>query len=582
MSYGEDSKRKKRLAIIGVSSFLLVAMVVAVTVSIGFNNDGESEDDINGKNHKSKEVSASMKAIKTLCQPTYYKQTCERSLAKSAGNTTDPKELIKIAFKLAEKQIDSASKKSLTLLELEKDPRTRGALNSCKELMTMSINELRSSLEKVADFDFSQLDELMADIKTWLSAAITYEETCLDAFENTTTNAGEKMKKALKTAMEMSSNGLDIVSGISSVLTDLQIPGVSRRLLQDDIPVAGHGDISQAFPAWIDPGTRRLLSAPPSNIKPDLVVAKDGSGDYKTILEALPQIPKKSNETFVLYIKEGIYEEYVEFNRSMTNLVVIGDGPDKTRITGSKNFVDGINTYRTATVAVIGDNFVARNIGFENSAGAIKHQAVALRVSSDYAVFYNCSMDGYQDTLYTHAKRQFYRDCTVSGTIDFVFGDAPVVFQNCTFLVRKPLENQQCIVTAQGRKARRQPSAIIIQNSTITAHPELEPVKDQYKSYLGRPWKEFSRTIIMETFIDDLIQPEGWSPWFGSFGLKTCWYGEYNNYGPGSDMKNRVKWNGIKPVSRQHAIDFTPGRFLRGDSWIKPTGVPYAPYLTRP
>lgn len=230
---------------------------------------------------------------------------------------------------------------------------------------------------------------------------------------------------------------------------------------------------------------------------------------------------------------------------------------------------------------VVGDYFVAKNIGFENSAGAIKHQAVALRVSSDYAVFYNCSMDGYQDTLYTHAKRQFYRDCTISGTIDFVFGDAPAVFQNCTFLVRKPLINQQNIVTAQGRKQRRQPTAIVIQNSTITAHPELYAERLIFKTYLGRPWKEFSRTIIMESFIDDLIQPDGWLPWMGSFGLKTCWYTEFNNYGPGANKKARVTWNGIKNITRQHALDFTPGRFLRGDTWIKATGVPYTPYLTR-
>lgn len=230
---------------------------------------------------------------------------------------------------------------------------------------------------------------------------------------------------------------------------------------------------------------------------------------------------------------------------------------------------------------VLGDNFVARNIGFENSAGAIKHQAVALRVSADFAVFYNCTMDGYQDTLYAHAKRQFYRECSISGTIDFIFGDAPVVFQNCQFLIRRPLKNQRCIVTAQGRKQRRQPSAIIIQNSTITAHPDMLPVKDQFKSFLGRPWKEFSRTIIMESFIDDLIQPEGWLPWKGDFGLKTCWYTEFDNYGPGSNLTARVKWSGIKTISRQRAMYFTPGRFLRADRWIKPTGVPYAPYFTR-
>ncbi|KAF2288270.1 hypothetical protein GH714_005752 [Hevea brasiliensis] len=471
---GDDSGSKRRLAIIGVSSFLLVAMVIAVTVGVNFNNDSHNEEDINGKSHKSSsEISASMKAIKALCQPANYKQTCEKSLEKSAGNTTDPKELIKIAFKVAQKEINEAAKKSVTLQELEKDPRAQGALSSCKELMNMSISELQSSFEKVADFDISQLDELMADLRTWLSASITYQETCLDGFENSTSDAGERMKKALNTAMEMSSNGLDIIDGFSSVLTELQIPGISRRLLEDEIPVVGNGDQFAEFPSWVEPGTRRLLSVPASKIKPDLVVAKDGSGDFKTIRAALRSIPKReTNETFVLYIKQGIYNEYVEFNKTLDNLMVMGDGPDKTRITGNKNFIDGINTYHTATVVVLGDNFVARNIGFENSAGAIKHQAVALRVSADFAIFYNCSMDGYQDTLYTHAKRQFYRDCSISGTIDFVFGDAPVVFQNCKFLVRKPLENQQCIVTAQGRKQRRQPSAIIIQNSTITAHPE--------------------------------------------------------------------------------------------------------------
>ncbi|KAJ6384573.1 hypothetical protein OIU78_027807 [Salix suchowensis] len=575
MSYGDDdSKRKRRLAIIGVSSMLLVAMVVAVTVGVGLNSSGD--DKLNDSSHKStSQVSASMKAVKAICQPTDYRKTCEENLQKAAGNTTDPKDLIKIAFKIAEKQINEAAKKSKLLEELSKDPRTRGALQSCKELMNMSVGELKQSLDKVTDFDLSEIETMVADVKTWLSASITYQETCLDGFENTTTDAGKKMKKGMKLAMELSANLLDIVSGLSSAIPSLE-SYTHRRLLQDDLPVLGHGE---QFPEWTDMGTRRLLAAPVSKIKADIVVAKDGSGDFTTITEALNHVPIKRKKAFVLHIKEGVYQEYLEIR--MDNLVVIGDGREKTRITGNKNFVDGINTFRTSTVAVLGDNFVAKNIGFENNAGAIKHQAVALRVSADYAVFYNCSMDGHQDTLYTHAKRQFYRDCSISGTIDFVFGDASVVFQNCKFLVRKPLENQQCIVTAQGRKMRRQPSAIVIQNSTFTAHPDLFPERKIFKSYLGRPWKEYSRTIIMESFIDDLIQPDGWLPWLGTFGLKTCWYTEFNNYGPGSSKKLRVKWNGIKTINRQHAMDFTPARFLKGDSWIKATGIPYAPFLVR-
>lgn len=230
--------------------------------------------------------------------------------------------------------------------------------------------------------------------------------------------------------------------------------------------------------------------------------------------------------------------------------------------------------------AVLGDHFKARDIGFENTAGPEKHQAVALRVNADLAVFYRCRMDAFQDTLYTHAKRQFYRECKVSGTIDFVFGDAAVVFQNCEFIVRKPMENQQCIVTAQGRKDRRQPSAIVIQNGTFSADPEYYPLRHTLPAYLGRPWKEFSRTVIMESYIDDLIQPKGWLPWAGDFGLRTCFYAEYDNRGPGAGetaAAQRAKWRGVKNVSADHAKDFAPGRFFKGDWWVKQSSVPYYP-----
>ena len=220
---------------------------------------------------------------------------------------------------------------------------------------------------------------------------------------------------------------------------------------------------------------------------------------------------------------------------------------------------------------------MAKGIGFENTAGAIKHQAVALRVQSDQSIFYNCQMDGYQDTLYAHSHRQFYRDCTISGTIDFIFGDSAAVLQNCKIIVKKPLENQQCIVTAQGRIERREVSALVLQNCIISGAPEYLPVKDKNKAYLGRPWKEFSRTIIMQSQLDDIIAPEGWLPWNGNFALDTLSYAEFGNRGPGAIQTNRVKWRGIKKINGAQARRFTAGVFLRGGDWIPQSGVPYTP-----
>ncbi|KAL3750079.1 hypothetical protein ACJRO7_011114 [Eucalyptus globulus] len=561
--------KKKKLAIVAVSSLILVVAVVAVVAGVTMSK-GDS------KQGETKEVSASMKAIEAMCQPADYKESCVKSLETAGPNVTDPKELIKAGFNVAMKKISEAAEKSVTLKELAKDPRTSQALQNCKELMEYAIDDLQSSFDKLGGLDMSKVDDFLADLKTWLGASITYQETCLDGFENTTSDAGEKMRKALNATAELTSNGLAMVTEISSVLANLNLNFLSgnRRLLQDsEVQVLGHGE----FPMWMDPVRRRLLQAKVGvNLKPDLVVAKDGSGKYKTITEALKDIPLRSNKTFVLYVKEGVYREQIIFDKKMWRLTLIGDGPTKTRIVYNSNYVDGVNTFKTATVAVLGEQFLAKDIGFENDAGAIKHQAVALRVQSDFSVFYNCHMDGYQDTLYTHAHRQFYRDCTISGTIDFIFGDASAIFQNCKMLVRKPLDNQQCIVTAQGRKERRQPSAIILQNCTITADASYVPVKAKFRSFLGRPWKEYSRTIIMQSFIDDIIQPEGWLPWMGDFGIKTCFYSEFGNRGPGSSMTGRVKWKGIKTITPAHAVDFTVGTFLRGNTWLPKFGVPFS------
>jgi len=235
--------------------------------------------------------------------------------------------------------------------------------------------------------------------------------------------------------------------------------------------------------------------------------------------------------------------------------------------------------------AIIGDFFVAIGMGFENTAGAEKHQAVALRVQSDRSIFYKCRMDGYQDTLYAHAMRQFYRDCIITGTIDFVFGDAVAVLQNCTFVVRKPMANQQCIVTAQGRKEKNQPSGIVIHGGAIVADPSYYPVRFDNKAYLARPWKNFSRTIIMDTYIDDLITPDGYMPWQteeGLSGMDTCFYSEINNRGPGADTAKRVKWEGIKTLSKDGATTFLPSLFFHGDDWIRVTRVPYNSGLPSP
>ncbi|PIA44327.1 hypothetical protein AQUCO_01700135v1 [Aquilegia coerulea] len=568
---GDAHKKKKRIAIIGVSSLILVAMVVAVAV--GVSKAGDTEE----SGHKGSEkgdVKSSMKAIEEICKPTQFKDTCVKSLSNIAGNTTDPKELVKLSFNVTMKHIHNAMKHSVTLKELEKDQSSRDALRICHKLMEYAMEDLERAFLQSDNFDLTQLEKFVYELKVWLGGALTFQETCFDGFQNTTGTAGESMRNALKTSGELTANALGIVNEITKVISSFSLPISKRKLLsqEKEHPIFA----KDGLPHWVTPAKRNLLAATPANIKPSIVVAQDGTGQYKTINEALKAVPKKNSQPFIIYIKEGVYKEIVLVEP--TNVMMIGDGPLKTRITGSKSYVGGFKTIETATFAAVGNGFMAKDIGFENSAGPNMHQAVALRVHADETVIYNCHMDGFQDTLYAHAHRQFYRDCAISGTIDFVFGDGQTVLQNCKLIVRKPLDYQANHVTAQGRKNQLEVSALILQGCTIEADPEYFPVRHKIKTFLGRPWKNYSRTIIMQTHMDDFIDPAGWAPWNQTQYLDTCFYAEFQNKGPGAaDLSKRVTWPCIKTITPQEADEFTPLRYYKTDEWITRNGVPYYP-----
>lgn len=210
-------------------------------------------------------------------------------------------------------------------------------------------------------------------------------------------------------------------------------------------------------------------------------------------------------------------------------------------------------------------------MGFINTAGAEKHQAVALRSGSDRSVFYRCSFDAFQDTLYAYSNRQFYRDCDITGTIDFIFGNAAVVFQNCSIQPRQPLSNQFNTITAQGKQDPNQNSGISIQKCFFT------PLDNNLTAptYLGRPWKNFSTTVITQSQIESFLNPLGWVSWDPNVEPpSTIFYAEYQNAGPGSIVDKRVKWVGFKPtLTADQAAKFTVDSFIQGSDWLPKTNV---------
>ncbi|KAL9405418.1 hypothetical protein Peur_002390 [Populus x canadensis] len=548
-----------KLVVTGISLILVVGVIIGVVATVQRSG---------GSDKHTESLSPQMKAVSTLCQPTYYKEACTNTL--SAVNSTDPKELIKGGILAISDSLKKSSNLTddLVVKNNSDEPRAKMALNDCKELLQDASERLQDTLSKVGGIDLQSLSDHADDYRTWLSSIIAYQEMCLDGFEENSPLKAQ-VQNSTDYGSQLTDNVLNILAGLSQVLGSLglkfNVPSTSRRLLQAD-----------GYPTWMSAADRKLLASRGNGgARPNAVVAHDGSGKFKTINAALAAYPKGLKGRYVIYVKAGIYREYVTVTKDRPNVFIYGDGARRTIVTGNKNFAkDGIGTWKTATFIVEANGFIAKNMGFSNTAGPDGHQAVAIRVNSDMSAFYNCRLDGYQDTLCYQAGRQFYRNCVLSGTVDFLFGYGSVVIQNSMIVVRRPNPSQFNTVTADGRKERGQPGGIVIHNCRIVPEQKLVPVRFNIKTYLGRPWKAFSRTVVMETQLADFIQPDGWAPWSGNQFLDTLYYAEYANTGPGAATKRRVRWKTLHFLRRNEALQFTAGAFLRGGQWIRNTGVP--------
>ncbi|KAK7353354.1 hypothetical protein VNO80_18800 [Phaseolus coccineus] len=512
-------------------------------------------------------------AISSTCSKTRFQTVCVNSLLDFPGSqAASEKDLVHISFNVTLQHFSKALYTSAAISYATMDPRVRAAYDDCLELLDDSVDALARSLSTISLGAVGSANE---DVLTWLSAALTNQDTCAEGFADTAGPVKDQMSNNLKDLSELVSNCLAIFSAAAHGDDFAGVPIQNRRRL-----MAMRAD---NFPRWLNRRDRRLLSLPVSAIQADIVVSKDGNGTVKTIAEAIKKVPEYSSRRFIIYVRAGSYEEEnLKVGRKKTNVMFIGDGKGKTVITGGKNYMDNLTTFHTASFAASGTGFIAKDMTFENYAGPGNHQAVALRVGADHAVVYRCNVIGYQDTMYVHSNRQFYRECDIYGTVDFIFGNAAVVFQNCSIWARKPMALQKNTITAQNRKDPNQNTGISIHNCRILATPDLEASKGGYPTYLGRPWKLYARTVYMLSYIGDHVHPRGWLEWnTSSFALDTLYYGEYMNSGPGAALGQRVNWAGYRAInSTGEASRFTVGQFISGSSWLPSTGVSFVAGLS--
>jgi pectinesterase len=304
----------------------------------------------------------------------------------------------------------------------------------------------------------------------------------------------------------------------------------------------------------------------------DAVVSADGSGTHTTVQAAIAAAPDNATKPFVILLKPGTYQGQIVVPKAKRNLRFVGEEVENTVLTYPLN-VNETNAetkpqFKGTGVIVLGDDFRAENVTFENTSGD-HGQALALRVDGDRAVFNHCRLLGWQDTLMVNNGRQYFTNCYIAGRVDFIYGSAATVFDRCE-IHSKNGGHVTAASTPQDHpfgfvfihcKLTGDPTPWANPTNTAPAKPAKKPMAD-----LGRPWRPFASITYLNCEMGDHIKPEGWNNWGNPTNELTARYAEYKSTGPGANPAARVKWS--KQLTDEEAEPLTVEHILRGaDAW---------------
>jgi pectinesterase len=282
-----------------------------------------------------------------------------------------------------------------------------------------------------------------------------------------------------------------------------------------------------------------------AQVQDTIVVARDGSGKYRNIQEAVESVRAFMDYTVTIYIKKGVYKEKVVIPSWIKNVEFVGEDAGNTVITYDDHAnINKMGTFRTYTMKVEASNITFKNLTIENNAERLG-QAVALHTEGDQLKFINCRFLGNQDTIYTGAEgtRLLFQNCYIEGTTDFIFGPSTALFDHCT-IYSKSDSYVTAASTPQSVKF-----GYVFKNCKLTAAPNVTKV------YLGRPWRPYAATVFMNCELGKHILPLGWHNWGKTDNEKTARYAEYMNTGEGASVKERATWS--KQLTKKEAAEYS-------------------------
>ena len=295
----------------------------------------------------------------------------------------------------------------------------------------------------------------------------------------------------------------------------------------------------------------QLLVASSYVVAQQVIVAKTGVADYRTVQAALDAVPAGNKTPVTIYIKKGLYKEELVIDARKSFVTLIGEDKDSTILSYDNHAGtrlsngDTLNTWTCASTVVFGNDFRAENLTFSNTAGFTAGQAVGLRLEGNRAVLINCKIIGNQDILFLSGSgvKHYFRDCYIEGTTDFIFGAATAVFKNCQLHSKKNSH-----ITAASTNSII-PYGFVFMDCRLTTDSTINKVS------LGRPWTPTASVTYLNCWMDKHIIPEGWNNWKNTANEATARYSEFNSSGPGANPAARVKW--AKQLTAEEANRYT-------------------------